>query len=445
MDQPASVPQNADRGSERPEGEALGSPPTGEYREAFAGIDAIDGMSDPSGSARVDDQPAKRESQKPEPKPESKPDAKPDGDKAPAQPGKRKLNPDVEAAMKGPDKKDAHQDGKAKPDDGKSQSDPFDAPETPKSLREAYKRVREESETRAAKLKELEEKLPTVEKEVAERVRKEYEPRLSASEKRRAELEEEMRFSNYERTEEFNKQYHTPLVEAWKAVGSSIEGIIITDSEGKEREATLQDVVALTGMANPQARAKAHELFGTAAPEIMQHRANILRLTGEKQKAIDTWRQEGSKRDEAMQAQKKASVQRWSSELDGYAKDYPDLYGRRESDPEGNEMLDRGDKLIRLAFLAEGLPDGLTTQQRHEAHLESQVEVSARAKAFPRVVRDLTRAKGEIEALKKRLAEYESSEPGPGGRDTDRSGGSSGGGAYKTPEEEIDAMPGIGR
>lgn len=411
-------------------------PPLGEYREAFSAIDDIPG-------SELDGSPAPKPEAKPEPKPEAKPAPKPEakpgekpGPKPGEKPAKRKLGDDLDSVVGDPEPKPDPTEGKAKGEDGDAM---FDGPTVPKQLREAYKKTREELEQVRGRTKELEAAAERAAADVSGKLHKEYQTKLEASERRRSELETEIRYLDYQRSQEFEEKYHGPLKQEWRSTMEDLEGMVINDGD-KEREVTPQDVARLLTMNNVQARRACDELFGSAASVVMEHRAKLMQMTNARAKAIDEWKEKGSLRDAEVQKQRQAMRSKWESDIEGYQQEYPEMFGRVDGDDAGNRLIESGMGLARKAFLAEGVKDGLTPEQRREEVLEAQTMVALRAAAYPRVLRDLKTAKAQLKELQDKLAEYQVSEPEPGGK---RGGESVGRGKEQTPEDAIDALPGM--
>ncbi len=373
------------------------------------------------------DTPAKREDHASDPKPDTKPAPK-DGDGKQAK-SKKSLGDDLDNLGK----------PKEKAEESPSDDADFDRPETPKGLRDAYKKTKAELDTYRKKATEYEQLVTRTKQETEEALKKDWEPRLAESEKRRSELETELRFLDYARSEDFKAKFHTPWEEGWKTALSEFEGLKVTTSDGQERDFHPSDLHALLGMPNFRAREIANAMFGTAAPDIMRHRAELMKLTGAKEKALQEWKQRGSERDAKLAEERKMTVKRWSDGIDEFSGEYPELFGEKDGDQEGNTLLRNGKTLARLAFLGEGLPDGLTAEQRRDTMLDAQTKIAVRGMAYGRVYRDLKSAEAKIAELEEKLKGYEGSEPGQGseGRDHGASGGSE-----RTPEDEIDAIKG---
>lgn len=422
----------------RSDGDSAFLKPLGDYQEAYSAIDNIDGM---SGDVPKDNAGASKpagDTPKPSAKPPDK--AKPtdtgkesENPKAP----KKSLGDDLDSVLKPKPKTEPKVE--PKPQDGENDPDKvFEHPETPKALRETYKRTKDELSKASARLKELETQVEASRREASETVRSELNPRIAAAERRAAELESELRFANYERSEDFNSRYQTPLREAWESAITQFEGMTITDAHGNEREFAPPDMARLMSLPNAQARKFAQEMFGTAAPEVMAVRAKLMDLTNARSKALEEWKTKGSEREKQIADQRKAVREQWDTSIKEYQNEYPDLFGPADGDSEGNALLDKGLSIVRTAFVGEGLPDGITPAQKHEAVLAAQTLTSIRAMAFPRLLRNFNKAQSEIEELKAKLAEYEGSEPGQGNRNHGDEGRSSRG---RSPEDEIDALP----
>lgn len=408
-------------------------PPAGEsYQEADAAIDAIEEAPTPRAAPRKETKPEPEAKETPKAK-EPEPKAKESKEE---KPNRKPLGDDIDALVKKPEPKP---DAKAKADDTPVDEKDFDAPTVPKKLREAYKRERE---TRTALEKERDEykgKLTNAEKSAREALEKEYTPRVEAAEKRRAEIESEFRFLDYQRSEDYKERYEGPLKEAWKGVADSLEGMKVNLPNGEEADFDLSHVYALTRMANPQARKVATDMFGTAAPEVMTMRSKIMELSRARDKAVDEWKAKGSEREAQREQMHAETVKNWEREVAEYQQEYPDEFGHRDADDEGNGLVDSGMKLARLAILGAGLPEGLTTDQRRQRVLDAQRDLTLRASAFGRTRRDLNKARAENDELREKLKEYEKSEPLPGnargetGTDTGRD---------ERPEDAIDRILG---
>src|SRR2546422_2001132 len=93
----------------------------------------------------------------------------------------------------------------------------------------------------------------TLERELAETKAKVPDPsqhettskRLEAAEKRRTELEEEIRYVNYAKSQEFAEKYQRPYEEAWAKAANDLAELQVTDENGAARPANAKDLVML--------------------------------------------------------------------------------------------------------------------------------------------------------------------------------------------------------
>ena len=93
------------------------------------------------------------------------------------------------------------------------------------------------------------------------------------------------------------------------------------------------------------------------------------------------------------------------------------------------------------------MKDGMTQEQRQDAIVRAQANVAAKASSFGVVVHRWRKAEAQIEELKKKLAEYETTEPGHGDGGRSELPGANGKpvtGRAKSPEDIINEMPSIG-
>lgn len=396
-------------------------PVQGDYSEAFAAIDQIGGAKDQP-SPKQPAKPAESKATKPVEKSDEQPPSKPA--KA-AKDGKRKsLGDDLDGLFS--EAKDSSEASESRQGDELDVDKLFDAPTTPKQLREAYKAAKQRADD-----------LEKSQKETSEKVSSEWREKLDVAERRRAELETELRFHNYAKSEDYKANYEKPLKDAWMNTLEQFRGLKMDDGQGGEAEFNPEVMVSLMQMPNFKAREEAQRMFGTAYPEVMEARKSLMALHNARDKALEDWRQKGSEREAQMIEQRKEVVKRWQSDLDEYLDDGGELFGNRDGDDQGNNLLSEGKKLVRVGILGSDVPEGLTSEQRQSFIMEAQTKLAARAVGFGRAIRDLRAAKAKIEALEKRLKEFEGSEPGQGGgRQTDPAGSSN-----KTPEDEIDALP----
>lgn len=399
---------------------------SGDYSEAFAAIDEMPGDGLPA-NAGTNDQASSQPTDPGQPtKPAAAPDPKPTATAKPAG-----VTSDLDELDGRPKPADAPKPASAKPDDK--------APGNLKQFRETYELTKKE----LADLKAANERLQKAHEEGAkkaiEEATKALKAEMDAIRKRADESETELRFTNFTRSREYRENYEKPWGEAWKAATEYANGVEVEDqATGETRKAGYQDIMALTRLSEAQAEKVAHAKFGPNAIGMLRHRARIIEAKQRMDAAVEDFKAKGAEREKAVEAERAARQQKILGEFDGRISnletEYPVLFGKDDSDAEGNALLEKGDALIRVAFKGEGLDPSLSEEERVTAVTRVQAEVAARAKAFGRERLRSIRLSKEVQELKAKLKRIEDSEPGQGG------GGETGGGAHKNPEDAIDDL-----
>lgn len=315
-----------------------------------------------------------------------------------------------------------------KAEDDKQQAKAEEEPKTIKALRAAHDALKKERETLRAEIETLKKsKTTTTEKDSD---RSALSDRLTAAEKRRQELEEEIRYINYEKSEEYQKQYEKPMQKAFETAYSDVAELMI-ETENGPRKATPDDFNQLMRMNLPQAIAQAREWFGDAATEVLAHRRKIWDLNSSRTEALERYRAEGAEREksnQAKRAQEAEQAQRlWNESNEQAATKFPEFFGPDEADPEGNELLTKGFEMADLAF---GDSGSLSPEQRVRLHSM----IRNKAAGFDRMVRRNRQLKEKLAAMEKELADFKTSEPGKG------DGGQASQGADKDWERELEEL-----
>lgn len=309
-------------------------------------------------------------------------------------------------------------------------------------FRAQHEMTKKERDSLRDELKTLKEAQETGTKKEVEAAKAELAAELDKHRKRADELETEVKFLDYSRSGEFKEKYHAPLTKAWKAAIDDIQGATITEEDGITREATANDILNLTQLSTTQAAARATEMFGAAASEILAHRRRILDISAQRDGALGEWRTKGSEREAESQRNTEQSrakvVSLWENTIKEETEANRELFAPDEKDPEGNEFLKKGDALIKIAFTGQGLREGLTPEQRTELITRTQARVATRAMAFGRERHRNIQLQAKVEELTEKLKGYEKSEPGAGVSRSDN--GANGSKSYKRPEDALDDM-----
>ena len=259
---------------------------------------------------------------------------------------------------------------------------------------------------------------------LAEQERTEFRTKLEAAQQRADELENEIRFVNYEKSAEYQTKYEEPYKKAWARAGKELSEIPLKTADG-ERPATIQDLAEIVNLPLGRARAVADEAFGPFADDIMGYRKEILGLLEAKNTALEDAKKNSIQRDKDREAQQ----QRLTGEIATHIKEtwekanqeflsneqYGPAFKPVEGDQEGNTRLAKGFELVDRAFTENPNDPKLTAEERAKI-VRRHAAVRNRAASWGREHAWRIAAEAKAEALLKELAQYKESEPSTGGR-----------------------------
>lgn len=307
----------------------------------------------------------------------------------------------------------------------------------PKELTAAYKalkqKVKEEYEPKLKKLtdyeariKQYETKNPEAEKAVREKV--------SAIEKRNAELESHIKFVDYQKSSDYQEKYWQPYVQAWENANRELKGLRFTVEDPKGGEPVTRDVTQadLQYFANLDAAARRSEinrLFPEDKEEVKRHINTISHLFEESQKALEKAKTDAETH-ATTQKQQQEEFQKnrerfWRESNEFYANKYPQWFSKTEGDEEGNTIFDRGAALADLVFFPQDLTDDkialLPKSIQESIHSKkpftpdqlTKLHSITRNKAanHDRMVHQNKSLKARVAELEKSLKEFEESSP----------------------------------
>lgn len=307
--------------------------------------------------------------------------------------------------------------------DPEPEKDPEKEPEKPdteqlptraKDLKVVYERVKAEKKDLEAKLTEAQGRIKQLETSNPDEV-KALTEKLSKSEARRNELESEMRFVDYRKSAEFRDKYEKPIHEAWQRAIMDLDETVVTLEDGSSRKANVDDLVRLSNLPLQQASAAAREMFGDAAQDILAHRRTIRELTMQQSKAIEGALKEAEERLKTREVEGRANAEKyqgiWRQENETLATKFPKWVKPVDGDEEGNKLLNAGYETVDRFFNDSSL--------KPEERLKAHASIRMKAANHDRMALRLRRMAENLNSLKKKLAEYESSAP-PGGKTTPR-------------------------
>lgn len=289
----------------------------------------------------------------------------------------------------------------------------FNAPQ----LKSAYQQRKRELHEAKEKLANYEAKIKEMESKAVDPTRlTELQQKIEAAEKRAAELDTELRFSNYERSEEYKQKYHEPFLQSYQAGRNKIATLKIVERKNPEteeviqpsRRATAEDFDAIMRIADDSEAAEmADRMFGPLANLVIYHREKVADLNGARVKAIEDYRAKGSEREQQTKAQAQAKQEQLKGTFkksveDGMAK-YPQWFKAPDDDAQGKKVLEQGLLNADMVFS--------NTGKSPEELVQLHAAVRNMAGAFPYVALKLHRAEARMKELEAELEQYKKSEP----------------------------------
>jgi hypothetical protein len=252
--------------------------------------------------------------------------------------------------------------------------------------------------------------------------------KLTAAEKRVAEYEETIRYTDFTKSQEYKDKYETPYVAAFNEGRAVVSKLKITDTEGMERKGMAEDFDRIMSIQDPDAAAQAiEELFGSGprANMVVQARAKALEILNRATEAEADWKKNGSERTKQQQEQTKTFFKKvvdsckqiWDKH---YAIPFQDEKVKWQYTPEENnareaKLFEDGKKLASEAFHHLNAYDPSLTDEQRESVISKHAEVYNKATAYDMLVHRLARYKKELADAKKKLKEIEDTAPPPGG------------------------------
>ncbi len=248
--------------------------------------------------------------------------------------------------------------------------------------------------------------------------------RAADIEKRNTELEEEIRYHNFAKSQEFADKYQKPYEEAWAAASQELAELDVLNEDGTPaRKAVPKDLLALANMPLGEARKAANQMFGDSADDVMAHRRKIQEMSKAQAKALDDARKTATDRTErssaTQQAVLKEVTETWTRANAEVAAKL-DILKPKEGDDEWNGKLDAATKLIDEAFSVNAADPSLTPEQRTAA-IKKHVAARNRAIAYSPLMLEVKRLRAQLAERDEKLKAYEGTAPngGNGGKGPD--------------------------
>lgn len=237
--------------------------------------------------------------------------------------------------------------------------------------------------------------------------------RLAERERKLAEYENEIKFADYSKSEEYKKTYEKPFFDAYGSAQNRIKGMKVVSDDGTVRIAEAGDFDRLMKVQDEGDAANlAKELFGNAAPSVMYHRQRVIDLSDAAKGALEEFRTKGAEREKRTMedgaAKQKRRAELWEKANKESDEKFPQWFKPVEGDEEGNALLEKGYQMAFRAFSGEAakLPD--------ETRVALEANVFKRAAGFGRLTHQNAKLSKELAEARAALKAYEESEPGKG-------------------------------
>lgn len=331
------------------------------------------------------------------------------------------------------------QKSQPKPPDAK---DPILESKNIKEIRSAYEARKQELTQARAEAAKWQKDFNDAKKAGYTEAESKYKADLETERKRSKELDDQVKYTAFERSSEFKEKYQKPISEAWTKTMDDLKGVKILDSNGSETEevATPQHVVQLCHMSGIQAAKQAKAWFGDAATEVLAHRRAIIELNQKKDSAIKEWNEKGSEMTAAKEREEEGRqaeiTKHFDSSLERFTGVIPGF--KPPEDAEALNFYKAGVATVAMALKGDGMPAGLTPQQQTQRRVEAQAKMAAKSIAYGPIAHENMKLKSQIQALETQLAGYKKSTPKPTADPHQPSSGH-----VETVDDIIDNIPGL--
>jgi hypothetical protein len=259
--------------------------------------------------------------------------------------------------------------------------------------------------------------------------------------KARTDLETELKFANYERSQEYKDKYQQPFLNAYAQGHKLIAALTFKSPDqkdafgevveaGQARKGTEADWDQLMAITDEETAATfIAEHFGHSAARVTLMRDKVLDLHGQMRAAAEDFRKQSGEREtqfrDSVAKQQKEISERWHAANNRAAEKYPQYFAPDPADPKGNALLEQGMRLTDLAFgvldssefpkLPQALQDKLVNGRLPPGELTLlHSAIRNRAAAYDRLVARLNQREAEKKELQAKLDGFEKSEPGRG-------------------------------
>lgn len=315
----------------------------------------------------------------------------------------------------------------------------------PAQLKKVYQEKKRELHDTKTKLTAAETRLKELEAKASELSNlSAIQEKLTATEKRAQDLEQQIKFVDYEKSPEYKEKYYAPFLDAYQAGRTKVASLKtreVKDPNTEEviqprRQATEEDFDNIMRIQDDgEAAEAADHLFGPLSNLVIYHREKVMELNRARVKAIEDYKAKGGEREKQTAAQISALQEKvkntFQASVQAGVEKYPQWFKAEEGDEDGKAALEKG-MLNADTIFSNSKLDPETAAQRHAAFRNM-------AGAFPYVALKLHRAEAKIAELEKELGEFKKSELGGGGVERGEKSGE------LSVDDEIDALASAGR
>ena len=245
------------------------------------------------------------------------------------------------------------------------------------------------------------------------------------SQARLAELEEEIRYVNYTKSNEFQEKHLKPYQRAWETAMKDLSGLKFQDQSGNSYNFDMDKMMELVNLPLTQARQVANTLFGEMADDVMTNRSRIRELLDSQSAAIEDARKQGAVREE----QRANQLKSFFSEVSGKAKEWWEGFNQevakhpehgefispKEGNEEWNTALEKGFEMAKKAFSVNVTDHRLTPEQRKEA-VKLQSALYNKAAAYGPMRLEIKNLRKQLSERESELGKYKQTTPSAGGQ-----------------------------
>ena len=286
---------------------------------------------------------------------------------------------------------------------------------SPWKLVDQFKKKALEAEQRALELEKL--VLP-------EDQRNAITERLTKAEQKARELEDEIRYVNYAKSDEFKQKFQQPYERAWQRAMSELQGTTFQDAGGNQQTFGVDHMMELVQMPLKKARETANAMFGDIANDVMNHRNGLKEMLEQQTAALDEARKTGAERE----GQKRNEFQSYLRELDNKSKadweafnkqiqehpEHGEFITPKEGNDEWNSMIEKGIEFAKKAFTANIMDRRLTPEQRREV-VKMQSALYNKAVAYGPLRYEVKNLRKQLAEREAELKQYKETTPATGG------------------------------